>query len=970
MAAAAVVGRADERVLLADLVRGARDGRFGAVVIQGDAGIGKTTIVREACQSAGDDALVLPGACLPLTSVAVPLLGLRSAVRGLSVEDRPVCLGGEKGTAGTVPVAFDEWLSQESSNRPVVLVVDDLHWADGETLDALTYVLAGPEKRRLAVILTVRSTDVGPQHPLQRWLADARRMPGVRELTVGPMTRDEVADEVALVLGGAAHTSLVDEVFARSRGNPYFARLLVSGVEPSARSLPARLPEELGNAAVRSWSTLSSPAKWLLVTLAVGGHPVVGESLARVADIAGVEDPAPALHEAVDAGLVDLASDESIWFHHPLQAEVLEQELLGEERRVLHSGFAAEYARQAGDPPSAELAETVSDHYHLAENPDRAREWAMRAARAMHAAGDDRGRLRMLRRVADIPADCSVSRTDRIALLEDLRDAAARVADWTEELDAVDALLECLDPADAVECLRAALCAADRWGLRFALGLGSSSADMAPALAATSRFPGSPERRYLLAIYASALMWESHWDEARPHVEEAFGGVTPEDVTAWRGDPDGPSGGSVAARAWCRALVAACNLAGYEGQPERGRRLGARATELALECRDPRAFVAATFEAVNSFTGPGDREGIEVLAGYRERLEEMGCPPRYVGWLSASEANRWFLLGEVERCEERLRVALGSDPGPTGDVLARQASALLACGRGRLGEARAHLDRAEELGTQSAVHIDIAPARATLKWASGDLEGAVEAALAGNDPGEEPPPWYESRLPLAARALADLAEQARADGIDPGPHLTRLEAIVARAPHVIPQDYGGDVYASCVSAFDALYRAEVARAFAEDDEANAWVAAADALGAVEFAWYETYACWRAAGALLRRGGGADRRNAAARLRRGHALALRLGAAPLRDRLESVARAARIPLTVVPAETTLDGSARLTRREDEVLAHVIAGRTYAEIAGALFLSEKTVSSHISNMLRKTGAANRVDLAAWAQRRASA
>ena len=59
--------------------------------------------------------------------------------------------------------------------------------------------------------------------------------------------------------------------------------------------------------------------------------------------------------------------------------------------------------------------------------------------------------------------------------------------------------------------------------------------------------------------------------------------------------------------------------------------------------------------------------------------------------------------------------------------------------------------------------------------------------------------------------------------------------------------------------------------------------------------------------------------------------------------------------------------RLTAREREVLAHVVAGRTYAEIAAALFLSEKTVSSHISNMLHKTGTANRVELAGWATRR---
>ena len=148
--------------------------------------------------------------------------------------------------------------------------------------------------------------------------------------------------------------------------------------------------------------------------------------------------------------------------------------------------------------------------------------------------------------------------------------------------------------------------------------------------------------------------------------------------------------------------------------------------------------------------------------------------------------------------------------------------------------------------------------------------------------------------------------------------------------------------------------------------ATAWVDAVRVLAETELAWDEAYACRRAGEALLHRGDGDDRRTAAQVLRRGHAVATRLGAAPDLDAIEALARAARIPLEAAadPGEPSADG-ARLTRREREVLAHVVAGRTYPEIAGALFLSEKTVSSHISNMLRKTGTANRVALADWAR-----
>ncbi len=207
--AAIVVGRAEELGRALELVRGAGNGRFRAIVVHGDAGTGKTTLMRAACAEAGDEALVLVGSCLPLTSVSVPLMGLRSALRALPADERPPGLGGPSTPSGNsssdvavpVPVAFDDWLAGRARQAPVVLALDDIHWADGETLDVLTYVLAGPEERRLVLLLTVRTSEVGERHPLWRWLADARRLPGVEEVTLGPLTRDEIGDEVSLVLG-------------------------------------------------------------------------------------------------------------------------------------------------------------------------------------------------------------------------------------------------------------------------------------------------------------------------------------------------------------------------------------------------------------------------------------------------------------------------------------------------------------------------------------------------------------------------------------------------------------------------------------------------------------------------------------------------------------------------------------------------------------------------------------------------
>jgi len=206
--ASAVVGRADELGRVSDLVRGARDGRFGAVVVEGDAGMGKTSLVAAACEAVGEDVLVLPGGCLPLTSVSVPLIGLRTAVRALPREERPAFLSGAAAAASmSLPVAFDEWLGEQLDARPVVLVVDDLQWADPATLDALMYVLAGPVERALAVLLTRRTGEMGPAGGVDNWLGAATRLPGVGRMRLGPLSHDAVADLAAWAGRTAGHSA-------------------------------------------------------------------------------------------------------------------------------------------------------------------------------------------------------------------------------------------------------------------------------------------------------------------------------------------------------------------------------------------------------------------------------------------------------------------------------------------------------------------------------------------------------------------------------------------------------------------------------------------------------------------------------------------------------------------------------------------------------------------------------------------
>jgi hypothetical protein len=123
----------------------------------------------------------------------------------------------------------------------------------------------------------------------------------------------------------------------------------------------------------------------------------------------------------------------------------------------------------------------------------------------------------------------------------------------------------------------------------------------------------------------------------------------------------------------------------------------AEEAQAAAQARDFSAYVHATLWAGNSLDHWAAQSMIELKRGSREELAALGAPHTYVAWLSADEASGLLLIGEWRACLERLRVVLGSTPGPTADVKARLTASLLACWQGRRTEAEAHLARAEEL---------------------------------------------------------------------------------------------------------------------------------------------------------------------------------------------------------------------------------------------------------------------------------
>lgn len=957
----ALAGRDVELAQLLAVVDDAAAGRSAMRLLVGAPGIGKTALLSEVCRLTASRAEVMLGAGLPLTSLSVPLLPIAAAVRSWA-----------RATGGTIPelprpaegtdhvvVEFDAWLDRLCARRPVLLAVDDLHWADQSTLDLLTYVLAGPPERRLAVLLAARDpTLLKDGHPLHRWLADSARMPRFSQTPLGPLDRLGTANQMAGILGGPARESLVDDVYSHTRGNAYLTRLIVELLPLDAHRLPAELPATLREAVLQPWHDMTPAARELTRLLAVGAAPLPAAVLTTVSGAVGLPaDVVPLLHEAVAAGVLGIHPNGAYWFRHPLQAEVLESGVLPEERRAWHTAFATALEPRTTTGGVRAVA-AVADHHFRAGNDERAYRWALRAARAAEDAHGTAEMLRLLRRAVVLHRRVHDPPESRVELLQQVRRAAERAGRQEEELTAVDQLLT--EPLD--DPLEAAALHVRRMNLRHSTGRKFAGLDdVREAVRLASAWPHSWQYAYALAELAHAEIW--HDDRAgEAHAEAAVEAAR--SATDRRALP-------YALAAWSMARTM------WDGPPAPD--WADEAIDAAVAAQDWWAFCHVALWEANALAAGSDPGYTVPLRARRRQLAARGAPHTYVGFLCAAEASSLLTVGRWQECLENLRVALGSSPGPMGEVTARLTAALLAARQGRLPEAQGHLHRAEELYEERSgfLAFEFDAARAEVTLAAGDLEGAVAAALTGVGAPGPPPTRAEWLLPLAARALADLAQDHRDQGTAPSETLERLREL--RRVHPVVLHDGGSVprwYGDQLAALQALYDVEWLRAQADPGVGPAWAEVADRCAAVSLPWDAAYAACRAAEAYLtdRRG----RTRGTAWLRRAHEMASSLQAEPLLTELEDLARTARINLSAVPgpspgtegrpaggghASSPLSG---ITAREREVLDLVVAGRTYGEIARALSISEKTVSVHISHLLQKTGTASRLELARLVQR----
>jgi DNA-binding CsgD family transcriptional regulator/tetratricopeptide (TPR) repeat protein len=464
--------------------------------------------------------------------------------------------------------------------------------------------------------------------------------------------------------------------------------------------------------------------------------------------------------------------------------------------------------------------------------------------------------------------------------------------------------------------------------------------------------PGTPER----AIVDSQLAWTEIWadhERGRDLADEAL-------LTARStGSHD--------------ALIPALVVSSF-AHPDAAEALGwleeayelARVSGAAAEMADAALGMHNLHQAHGQYAAAlqsGLRRGAELF---------VAGAPGVARFVLTSAAYFALCLGQWETAEASLRPALAAADGGRREAVARATMAVLSARRGDLAAAQRQLDRAAQISTTQymgsatypygAVELLLAqrkPAQAL------DVVDAQIGAVVLGDPRDS-----DELLLLGARAAADLAQNGRDRG-----HRDAVQVAQERLRAVLAAGWGGrspftawDDADLLTPAMRAMYDAELARLDDRPDQAQCWARAHDACQRAGLRWDEAVTACHEAQAVLRAGG--PRAQAAECLREAVNMAVELGATPLRRTVETTAAAAHIALEPIALRSLSVNEGRpwagLTPREQQVLRHVVAGRSNTEIAKSLFISDKTVSVHISNILRKSGTASRVEAAAWASR----
>jgi DNA-binding CsgD family transcriptional regulator len=960
-----------------------RQGESAAMLIGGEAGMGKTRLISEFTVVARDAGVrVLTGAYLELGADGLPFSPFTAMLRELVREAGPAeiarLLAGSgravrelarllpELTAGrSEPRRADEGdiraavltagearahlfegfltlLERLAEQRPLALIIEDAHWADGSSRDLLAF-LVGYQRAvgNLLIIVTFRSDELHRTHPLRPLLAELGRIEWVDRIELPPLSRGEAEELAAVVRGQSLDRGAADAIYERAQGNPLFTEELLTCSDNCDL-----VPDSLADLLLQVVRRLPEDTQEVLRVASAGSGVTGDRLLAEVAGLAGGEFVA-ALRPAVAANVL-VTNGDGYSFRHALIQEAVHLDLLPGEHAAVHTRFARAIEADPTLVPPGRAELEKAHHWYSAHNTTGALAASWRASVQASNAVAHAERLMLLDRVLElweqVPDAPTEIGTDHVQVLEEAASAAADAGEYHRGLAFTELALSQLD--EAAEPVRVALLLRRRFSFRQELGRTPAEDDLEHAL---DLVPESLSRSARAELLLSAGHCGIDADEPR--------------YRAWASD--------------------ALRLA---------RELGNRDAE--AQALAHMAFI----EAGRSQAATADSDAFQLLS-QAHKIARQATAYHPAVKMVIGETHLLCGAGDYQRAVQAARQGI-ADAERHG--LARTGGAFLAI---NLAEPLWYLGQWDEAVRVATRALDLAPPPRTRVWlwlvngaialARGDVAAAASRAKACRAVLDTRGYDEQDDLPLAVLDI----DVALAAG---GPAAAVAVATAVLQQHDVSISSPRYAWPLLVSAVTAATQAGGEEAAALLDRLRVCAEKLDAFGPVQGAWRLSYAmldpdsaldletaldpdtanggrlavadaavaAWEAVGqpyqaaialtyaariALAEQGGRAEQAGRAGdeRLRRAAAIAERLAAGPLAAQIAG--------LTTRSGGGSDANDPGLTSRELEVLRLVAAGQSNREIAGALVISPKTASVHVSNILAKLGATSRTEAA---------